>query len=66
MAISADTWLLIRYPDPTCGGDGKVSVGLVSDQTCPDCQGSGLNEKKIARDTSANLIPTWVLEQRTR
>lgn len=66
MAISADTWLLIRYPDTTCGGTGYVAVNIQSRQLCPDCLGSGLDERRIADDTTKGLIPTWVLEQRTR
>jgi hypothetical protein len=65
MAISADTWLLVRYPDPTCGGTGSVSTGVVNKQSCPDCKGSRLNEKRVAEDTGRGLIPDWVLQQRT-
>jgi hypothetical protein len=64
MALSADTWLKIRYPDATCGGEGSVSVGIIKQQ-CPDCRGTGLNERRIEEDTAKSLIPTWVLEQRT-
>lgn len=64
MAISADTWLLIRYPDPTCGGTGGVSVNI-ADQKCPDCGGTGLNEQAIAQDIGRGVIPDWVLQQRT-
>lgn len=66
MAVSADTWLLIRYPDTTCGGTGSIAVSLVQKQQCPDCKGSGLNEAQIIADTAKGLIPKWVLEQRTR
>jgi DnaJ-class molecular chaperone len=64
MTLSADGWLKVRYPDPTCGGDGQVSVNLVTQQ-CPDCKGKGLDERRIAEDTGKGLIPKWVLEQRT-
>lgn len=64
MALSADSWLRIYYADPTCGGTGSVATGVVK-QACPDCQGSGLNEQRIAEDTPEGVIPTWVLEQRT-
>lgn len=66
MAINADTWLVVRYPDATCGGTGFVAVSLASHQLCPDCKGSGLDEKRIVEDTAKGLIPKWVLEQRTR
>lgn len=66
MAISADTWLVIRYPDTTCGGTGSIAVNLTAKQQCPDCKGSGLDERRIADDTAKGLIPKWVLEQRTR
>lgn len=64
MAISADNWLLTRYPDTTCGGVGTINVNLVK-QRCPDCEGTGLNERRIAEDTGKGLIPQWVLDQRT-
>lgn len=66
MAISADTWLLLRYSDTTCGGTGYIAVSLAQRQLCPDCRGSGLNERRITEDTAKGLIPKWVLEQRTR
>lgn len=66
MAISADTWLLIRYPDATCGGTGYVAVNLQARQQCPDCKGSGFDERRITDDTAKGLIPKWVLEGRTR
>jgi DnaJ-class molecular chaperone len=64
MTLSADTWLKMRYPDTTCGGSGTVAVGIVKQQ-CPDCKGTGLDERRIIEDTAKNLIPKWVLEQRT-
>jgi hypothetical protein len=66
MAISADTWLVTRYPDLTCGGTGYVSVSLASKQLCPDCRGSGLDERRVEADAVRGQIPKWVLEQRTR
>lgn len=66
MAISADTWLVIRYPDATCGGTGFIAVSLAPRQLCPDCQGSGLDERRITEETARGQIPKWVLEQRTR
>jgi DnaJ-class molecular chaperone len=66
MAISADTWLVIRYSDATCGGTGTIATGIIAKQQCPDCHGSGLDERRIADDTAKGLIPKWVLEQRTR
>ena len=64
MALNADTWLKIRYPDATCGGEGTVNVGIIK-QKCPDCNGTGLDERRIADDTAKNQIPQWVLDQRT-
>lgn len=64
MALSADNWLRIRYPDSTCGGVGSIAVGIIKQQ-CPDCRGTGLDERRIVDDTAKGLIPKWVLEQRT-
>jgi predicted Zn-ribbon and HTH transcriptional regulator len=66
MVVSADTWLVIRYPDATCGGTGYVAVSLTPRSQCPDCRGSGLDERRIQADSAKGLIPKWVLEQRTR
>lgn len=66
MAISADTWLVMLYADPTCGGTGYIAISLVPRSQCPDCRGSGLDEKRIQADEARGLIPKWVLEQRTR
>lgn len=65
MPLSADNWLKQRYADPTCGGDGQVNVGIVKQQ-CPDCRGTGLDERKIAEDEARGAIPAWVLQQRTQ
>lgn len=64
MALNADTWLLFRYADATCGGNGTIAVGIVK-QACPDCLGSGLDERRIVEDTAKGIIPAWVTEQRT-
>jgi hypothetical protein len=65
MALNADNWLLIRYADSTCGGTGTLNVNIVKQQ-CPDCKGTGLDERRITDDTAKGLIPKWVLEQRIR
>jgi hypothetical protein len=64
MALNADNWLKLRYPDSTCGGTGTINVGIIKQQ-CPDCRGTGLDEQRIRDDTDKSLIPAWVLEQRT-
>ena len=64
MALSADTWLKLRYPDSTCGGSGSVAIGILKQQ-CPDCRGTGLDERRIADDIGRSLIPQWVIDQRT-
>lgn len=64
MTLTADSWLKIRYPDATCGGEGTINVGLIKQQ-CPDCRGTGLDERRIADDTAKGLIPQWVLDNRT-
>lgn len=66
MAINADAWLLVRYPDPTCGGTGSLSTGLADSQQCPDCRGSRLNQAKVDEAIGRGLVPDWVLQQRTR
>jgi hypothetical protein len=32
MALNADNWLKLRYPDSTCGGAGTVNIGIVKEQ----------------------------------
>lgn len=64
MPVSADTWLKIRYSDATCGGTGSVNTGIIKQQ-CPDCRGTGLDEKRIEAETAKGMVPQWVIEQRT-
>lgn len=63
MALSADSWLRAKYSDATCGGIGSVATGVIK-QVCPDCRGSGLDERRITEDTAKGIIPRWVIEQR--
>jgi hypothetical protein len=41
-----------------------VNTGIIKQQ-CPDCRGTGLDEKRIEAETAKGMVPQWVIEQRT-